>query len=292
MRPGLVVAAGLLAALLATGARAAPSEATFTDPAGDQRNTERLVAPDITSVHVSNTRAGLITFRVTIPSHAELPPRSRVAVLFDLDREIATGDAGFEYAVSHSVDAGGQTSVRFERWEEALLQLVEIPATSLASTFADGVYVLSVPRSELGNTIGFAFGLYAALFDPDPRQRTAVDDAPNANLWAYDLVGLPAPRLSASRVSVLPARPAAGRPVTVSSVVVRLDTRMPVTRGSVTCSARAGTLRIPARGSFRGEQARCTLRVPRSAKGKRVTGILTVRAHGAVVSKRFAFRVR
>jgi hypothetical protein len=269
---------------------AAAADEAFEDPANDQRNTEGLVAPDITGVNVSNTRDGLITFRVTMANTQTLPPGSAVVFLFDLDREIATGDQGFENAVSHVVDLAGQSRLVFERWEESIFRLVEIPASSLTSTVGGGVYTLTIPRRELANTRGFEFGLYAVLFDQDGDDH-AVDDAPNANLFDYDLTNLPAPRLLTSRLSVVPVRPVAGRSFVVGTQIRRSDTGMAVTTGTVSCNVRVGSTRLRARGSFGPRGARCTMTVPASAKGKRLSGSVTVRAAGAVVTRRFSFRV-
>jgi hypothetical protein len=286
------VLAALLGTVVPLAASAATTQASFSDPVGDQRNTAELTAPDITAVEVSNTSSGLITFRVTIPTHAVLPPRSRVAILFDLDRNMATGFTGFEYALSHEIDDAGQARVLFERWDAALIQFVVLPTTNVTSTFANGVYTLTVPRTELGRTIGFEFGLYAAALNIAMPSRSAVDDAPNTELWAYDLVGLPVPSLVAPRLAVSPRQPVAGRRFTVSTAVTRSDTGAAITTGSVTCGARVGKTRVPGSGSFAGAQARCTLRIPRTARGRTLTGTLTVRAFGAVVTKRFSYRVR
>src|SRR5262245_61808796 len=106
---------------LLTGTQAS-ADVAFEDAVGDQRNMDDLVAPDITSVGVSNTPNGVITFQVTIANHTALPPRSRIAVLFDIDRRQSTGFVGFEYAFSHEIDDAGQAHLKFERWDEPNLE--------------------------------------------------------------------------------------------------------------------------------------------------------------------------
>lgn len=287
----VALALGAVAAVaLVPGASAA---STFVDPPDDQVAFEDLVAPDITTVEVSNTRAGVITFRVAIANYQALPPNSRIAILVDVDRSFATGDNGFEYAISHRLDAAGQERVVFERWQDDVLQMVEISPDSLTSVFANGTYTMAVPRTSLGNTTAFDFGLYAALFHPTRQGRASVDSAPNADIWTYELDGLPPPRLAASNLVLSPRRPVAGRQLTVSSVVVRRDTGMTVHAaiGSVTCTARVGRTPLKARGTFRARSARCLIVIPRVAKGKTLTGSITVRSEGATVTKRFSFRV-
>jgi len=283
----LAAALGSLALLTSS---AANGDAAFDDPVGDQRNTAELVAPDITGIQVSNTRDGLVTFRVTIVNLQTLPAGSRIALLFDLDREQATGDLGFERTVRHDVNAAGQATVSFERWDEAVFGLVEIPSTNLTSSFSNGVYTLTIRRTELENAAGFAFGLYAALLDQDGDDH-AVDDAPNANLWTYELAGLPAPRLSTTRLMVMPARPVAGRAFTIGASVRRLDTGRVVTSGAVTCVARVGQERVRASGRFAGGRARCVVSIPVNAKGKMLRGTITIRSAGATVKRAFSYRV-
>lgn len=286
----LVTVAALLGTVGLLVAPSASGDTSFEDGAGDQRNTEELVAPDITTVHVSNTRDGLITFRLSIANHASLPGGSRIAVLLDLDRSIATGDQGFEYAVRHDVDGTGRATLVFERWEESVFQLVQIPAESLTSSFSGGVFTLSIPRGELRNTTGFQFGMYAALLDPDGDDH-AVDDAPNANLWTYDLTGLPAPRLSTTRLAVMPGRPVAGKTFVVHAGVRRADTGSTVATASVTCTARVGKTKLRSVGRFSDGRARCAVSVPRSAKGKTLRGTITIRADRAAVTRSFSYRV-
>jgi hypothetical protein len=276
---------------LLTGTQAA-ADVAFEDGRDDQRNMEDLVAPDITSVQVSNTPTGVIAFRVTIVNHTSLPPRSRIAVLFDLDRRQATGFTGFEYAFSHEIDDAGQAQLKFERWDEANLEFDLLPMTGLVSEFSNGVYTLRIPRAQLENTILFEFGMYAAALNLAVPTKSAVDDAPNTELWSYELVGLPAPRLSTQRLLVRPAQPVAGRSFTVQALVRRSDSGETITSGSVSCTARVGTKPIRARGGFGGGRAQCVVSVPRTAKGKTLRGTLTVRAAGASLSRPFSYRVR
>lgn len=292
MRTRRATIAALLVFGLTLTAGAATSDAAFKDPPEDQRNTERLTAPDIISIDVSNTRAGLITFRVTFLNALALPPNTRIAVLFDLDRSFSSGDLGFENAVIHVVDGDGVVSTVFERFDANEFRLVEVPAANVTSSFDGGVLTMSIPRAALGNTIGFDFGMFAAVLEPDLSPRTAaVDDAPNQNLYRYDLTGLPPPRLAVAKLTLSPKRPVSGKRFVVTSVVTRLDTKSAVMGGSVKCTARLAKKRIRASGGFRAGKPRCTMTIPRGSKGKRLTGTLTVTAAGAKITKRFSFKV-
>ncbi len=285
-------ALGVVAVVLSVAAiMVSPAAAvSFSDPLADQLNTDELVAPDITSVDVTNTRDGLVTFRVATDNFQALPPRSAIVILFDLDKSLATGDQGFEHAASHVVDPAGQSRLVFERWEESLFQLVELPATNLSSSFSAGVLTLTVPRSQLGNTVGFEFGLYAAVFAEDASD-PAVDSAPNDGLFAYDIVGLPPPKLRASMLTGMPGRPVAGKAFTVGTLVQRLDTGATVSSGAVTCRAGIGKLKVRAVGGFNRGRARCAVVVPRHAKGKTLRVTITIRAERATLTRTFSFRV-
>jgi hypothetical protein len=285
---GLGVAGALVVLLTGTQAGAL---ASFGDATGDHGKTETLIAPDIGGVQVSNTPDGVITFRVAIENYSELPPRSRIVTLFDLDRDVETAELGFERAVSHLGDATGPTRVVFEQWDEPSFGYVQIPASTITSSFSGGVYTMSISRSELGNTAGFNFALFTILFGENQRDRVG-DIAPNENRWSYDLVGLPSPTLSTARVIAMPARPLAGKTFTIAALVRRSDTGGALSAASVSCTARVGQARVRAVGRFSEGRARCVVSVPRNAKGKTLRGTLTVRAAGARLTRAFSYRVR
>jgi hypothetical protein len=283
----VALALGAAAALvLLPGASAA---GVFSDPIGDQVDKENLIGPDITMVEVDHTPS-VVGVRVTIGNYPAMPPSSRLVILFDLDKDIATGDQGFEHAVNYDVDASGSSRVTFERFEPSRFSLVEVPGSTVSAEFAGGALTALVPRSELRTGTDLAFGVYAVRFGAD-RREVAGDVAPNANLWLYELVERTTFRLAASAFVVSPRRPLAGKQFSISSVVTRADTGTRVGRGSVSCRVRVGNDALRARGSFRGRSARCTMAIPRTATGKRLTGSMTVRAHGTAVTKRFSFRV-
>ena len=60
-------------ALAALCAAVASADELFEDPAGDNQG----VAPDVTTVEVSNTADGTITFRITIANYQTLPPAAQ-----------------------------------------------------------------------------------------------------------------------------------------------------------------------------------------------------------------------
>jgi hypothetical protein len=92
--------------------------------------------------------------------------------------------------------------------------------------------------------------------------------------------------------STFPQRPRAGRPLTASIGVLRLDTGATVRSGTIRCSARiaAYPLRLATR-AFRGGRALCSWRIPDWARGRLVRGSVAVR-HGFVIERRFSKLVR
>lgn len=283
--------AGVVVSVLALLGGGSAFAAAFSDPAGDQRDATAvsLAGPDITGVEVTNT-TGAVTFRIAVGNYASAPASSTIGVVLDLDRNPATGEGGFETTLTHRVDQAGQARLVLERFDDAEFRYLEVPGVALSGSFSAGSLALTVPRSELAGTRSFVFGAFAALLDAKGRP-IAGDVAPNDGRWSYALVGLPPIKLRGQALVATPARPLAGRQFSIASRIFVQDPGATLTRASVACSARVGTARLPARGAFRDEVARCTMAVPRSAKGKRLTGALTVSSAGATLTKRFSFRV-
>jgi hypothetical protein len=296
MRSGpAAVAVALTVAALAAGAAVA---ASFTDPVGDWivippgGDVTGVIPPDITSVEVTNTPDGVVTFRIALAT-ATLSPGTAVGVVLDLDKNPENGDNGVEaiidLAYGFPAIPGGLV---FERWNGT--ELDQVVATSVTASFAAGVVTITAPRSELLDTRGLGVGAVAIAANA---QETAgiADIAPDSEeFFVYDLVGLPPPpppRLSASKATGAPAKPRAGKPFVVSSSVTRDDTGAVVRSGRVACSVRVGGARIRATGGFAARRARCAMRVPIKASGKALRGSLTVRSARSSVTRTFAFRV-
>ena len=93
---------GVALALVAT-APGSTAATTFTDPTGDSGG-----APDITNVVVDNDATGTITMTVTTANQADLATDARVDIIFDTDRNPATGSpSGGDYRVLMSLKAPG-----------------------------------------------------------------------------------------------------------------------------------------------------------------------------------------
>ena len=282
----LVAATLVLAACCAGAARA---DETFEDPSGDTLGT----ASDVTTVAVSNTSDGTITFQITIANYAALPQppgaRSHLSLHFDLDRNPDTGEAGDEaqaFFVNLHVNNG---AVDFKRWDGSAM--VDAPETDMSSSLAGGVLTFTIQRSELLDATGFDFRVFAVTVVDGVGP--GFDFAPDGGYSRYDLVfpPPPPPTLSTTRAVATPPRPVAGRRFTVRFVVTRSDTGATVATGSARCPARIGMASLRAQGRFRGGRAECTMAIPARAKGKLLRGSIVVRAAGATVTTAYRFRV-
>ena len=292
--PTVVVAAVLGLCVVFAGVAVA---ASFTDPTGDVLvlpEGSTLTGLDMTAVEVTNTPDGLLTLRVTLAgAPPALPgPLSLVAFFIDADKNAATGDEGLDALVAHGVDDTGSAAI-LALWDDAVGDYVERPTTALTTSYLNGVVELTLPRSELLDTRGFTFGVTSVVVGAN--DSVALDVVPDADeLLTYDLVGIPPqvpPRLTATSPVGSPAHPRAGKRFAVTSLVTRADTGLLVSAGSVGCSVHVGAGKVRASGKLGVAGARCTLTVPKNAKGKVLRGTMTIRALGSTTKRAFNFRV-
>src|SRR5262245_10964937 len=107
-RPGQALALAL--AVLAVPFLASGAFAESTAPASPAANSttyqdsvgEDPAAPDISTITVSNTDAGLLSFRIAVPNRATLGPDMWFEIWVNSDNNLATGDqeiAGVDYVM-------------------------------------------------------------------------------------------------------------------------------------------------------------------------------------------------
>ncbi len=184
---------------------------SFPDPAGDHD-----AAPDITSLSVSDTAAGMIEVKVATPNYRVLPADKVVGVGFDLEgRPPAADDVFAGYAVGADV-------VQVDREENGILAPSELPNTASA-VYDNGVLTLSVHRRELDGAAlmgvsAIAFDLVGVgesegqAFEGDVE---ALDTAPDdlaGTLFSYRLANRAPVQLRITETLRSP-RPRPGRPV-------------------------------------------------------------------------------
>ena len=256
---------------------------------------ENPAAPDITTLTVSNTDAGLISFRINIPNRANFSADMYVALDVDADNNASTGSPdGAEYAIE--VFRG---EAALFRWDGTAFtrRAGDPPFTSLLFSYQGGI-TIRISAAELGNTKAFKFGaLVASGIAVDPTTNEAdftnavADFAPaaGAGLFAYQVRLTPA-TLIVRRTTV--GKATAGKPFTVRMVAARSDTNAVVRNGRVTCVGRFGTARLRARvQAVVGGAATCTWNLPANSKGKRFRGSVSLVFEGLRASESFSTRI-
>jgi hypothetical protein len=135
-RPLLAVgaaAAMLLLASVALGARG------FSDPAGDTNT-----APDMRSLEISESTAGVLTIALAVGNYQSLPPNSWVNLWFDVDSNSSTGDDAGDEALVRYLSSG---STELYTWNGS--QYVPSSTTGVTANFAAGSLTVSVPRASI-----------------------------------------------------------------------------------------------------------------------------------------------
>jgi hypothetical protein len=260
----------------------ASSLVTVTDPAGDQD-----AAPDIADVRVSDAKNGWVTFAISTPNYATLPPESIMAVIIDADDNRRTGEGGADVAVSVG---GGEISL--ERWEARSGWLPDELPTRARARQGPNVVFVDVHVSELENTRRLGFSLGALDVNTAEQQIVGIDLAPdNGAFWRYTLANKAAVKLVSTRIVAKPARPRAGKAFTVGFAATRSDTGRGVVSGTVACRVLSRENRVPAKGRIAGGAGLCTFVVPKNAAGSVLRGTVTVRSGGASLAWDFAFIV-
>jgi hypothetical protein len=186
---------------------------------------------------------------------------------------------------------------------------------------------LEVNRADIGNTSGFVF--WVAGLKVSGNQVVGFDDAPDGTaVYQYALAQHPACsdkidndgdgkidspadpgctsatdtdetdppppppplKLTAGKPAAMAGPAKAGASFAVAMAVTRSDGK-PFT-GAVACKAKAGAATLRAAGRAVAGTARCTMKLPKGAKGKKLRGSITATAVAVSVSRPYAFRIR
>lgn len=252
----------------------------FDDRAGDAG-----AAPDIRDGSVTSDRAGNVTFTVTT-NQRTLAPDAAITVYVDADRSASTGLPYRGLGVDHFFTYGGGLGLPF-LWHVLGDHLV-IDFQSTLSFAYDGALTARVNTSDLGETDQFHFFVESEQQDAEG-ETLAADFAPDSGYFEH---ALPAELvITVGRPTPVSGRPLAGKPVVVGAPVTRSD-GVPFTSGSVHCTAMIRSARLRATGRVVSGSARCSIRIPANARGKRLRGTTAVRVEGAeLASRAFALRI-
>ena len=270
---GLVLLCALAALLPVASAGAKPAShnpVQLADAAGDSG-----LAADIGTTTVSNTAARTIRIAVAIGNRTAMQPSDVLLIPINADRNPATGQDGFEYLL---LSVGGQ--VRLLQWNGT--GFVQANAPSLRGSFAGG-QVFEIAASDLGNTTAVEFWLSSFRADgPDNEE----DVAPEGTaVFSYTLS---TPHIDSVSARFSPTAPRAGRRFRLSTITIGLESNENVQPNSYRCRATLNGRRL--RGTGTGG---CTFAIPRNAKGKRLSVVITATVGSETQSfNAYTFRVR
>jgi hypothetical protein len=278
----------------ATPARVDANKATFTDSTG-----EDPAAPDITSITVSNTDAGLITFQISIPNRPTFTADMLIQMAIDADANPATGDPnalGADYLITLAPRPSGGAQILMARWTGT--DYGDTPQTSLTFSYASGA-TIRVNSNELSATKKLKFATVAlsgivtdANGNPDDTNAKS-DLAPDQGhgFYTYDVKVTPL-RLVVKRVTTVPATPKAGKPFTVSLVAARSDSGATIQAGTVTCKGTIAFKPVVARvHRVSAGRAVCTYQIPKTATGKTLRVNISLQFEGLTAKGNYSAKI-
>jgi hypothetical protein len=306
-RPGLILATVVAVVALPTVASgalsspAAPKVVAANSTSYQDSSGENPAAPDITTLTVSNTDAGVLGFRVNIPNRPALDQGTIFEIWVDSDNNVSTGSpdtGGADYVMQL---ARGEISLY--RWDgtDYTRRLGDPSAVTLSFSYQGGGVTVRISAAELGNTKVFKFFVFVATgctVDPTTQDldcaNALADTAPGGGSGLYQFeVKITPPTLVVRSLKGAPKNPTAGRTFTLKLVAARSDTGAVVQNGRVTCSGRIGSARLRAQVQrVLGGAATCTWGIPPKAKGKTFRGSVAVVFEGLKASQAYSSKVR
>jgi hypothetical protein len=272
-RIGALVAAPLAALALAAAAGAVGS---YGDATGDGKG-----APDISNVSVASDSTGQIIFTIHVDN---LPAQGNVQTFIGLDTDMSSatgmpGAGGADYVI---VDDRSDNTFGFGRWTVSDVDW-DIPYSTVTIDNTPSTLVVSVNRSELGNTGEFNFWVYTRAGDLGSGQ---FDDAPDTGIWNYSLQA-GGPDLRGLLVQPAPVSgPRAGKLFSVTLVGIRVATTVVPQPDSYNC--RATLAGKPFAGTGTGG---CTWKLPPKSRGKKLSLTVSASYEGATTSMPLTFVV-
>jgi hypothetical protein len=285
-----VALAAMPAVAFGDSARHLKNTTTYPDSTG-----EDAAAPDITSVVVSNDDAGLITFQVNLSNRPTLTADMYFLIFLDADKNGSTGASDFlgaDYAIQLVPGAADLFQWNGTTYARAASQ------ASLTFSYTATGPVIRVSAADLGKTKTFNFGVVAASgstvdaagnIDTSQEHRDLAPDAGHG-FNGYQVLTRLVLTVTAFTVAPKPAK--AGRTFSASMAANQNDTAGPVQSGTVTCSASvAGKRLVPVTRAVRNGVAVCIWRIPATAKGLIVRGLVTLHVRSASTTRGFSARV-
>ena len=250
-------------------------------------------APGITSVTVSNDDQGKLTFSIAIPNRPALTADIDLTIFLDTDQNASTGNTDFDGA-DYLIDLSGN-SVDLAKWNGSDYTFGGSPA-SLVYSYSSGA-TISVNASDIvpGMT-GFNFyvaaisGIGGTSDNPD-FTNAHVDFAPASGHGTFNYsIKITPLQISAAGLKTSAAK--AGQAFTASLAVTSTQPSA-LAGATVACTAKVAGKALAAKASsISNGKAVCTWQLPKTAKGKKLTGSVTVSVQGLHAGKAFSATVR
>ena len=283
-------ASGALPAGTASPTLVAANTTTYQDSTG-----EDPLAPDITTIVVSNDDAGMITFQINVPNRPQYTRDVAVAMFLDSDANQATGPPDF-LGADYVIQLLSGEVILF-RWDGTDFS-VSATQASLSYSWSGGP-TIRINAADLTNTRRLNFDVLVLsdiVFDPvtgEPDFTNAKRDfAPTIGFFTYE-VKITRPTLVVKKLTTTPATPVAGKPFTMRLTAARSDTGAVLQNGRVTCIGRIGNARLRATvQQLINGAAVCTWLIPKTAKGKTFRGSTKVVFEGLGASRSISRKIR
>ena len=285
-----IVLAAMPAVALGGDARHASNRKSFPDSIGEDPQ-----APDVTDVTVSNDDTGLITFQINVSNRSALTPDMYFLIDLDTDRKASTGGdgVGADYAIDLTPG-----EVDLFKWTGTDFVYASAQQSSLTFSYTATGPVIKISAADLNKTKAFDFDVAAvsgvtkdAAGDFD-FSNSHEDDAPDDGHGLYSYPVLTKLVLTVTAFTMAPKPARAGNPFTVSMAAIENDTGDLVRAGTVGCAASdAGKHLVAVTHVVRNEAAICVWRIPATAKGRIVHGLISLTVRGTSVTRRFSARI-
>jgi hypothetical protein len=272
---------------LGSSSQAAANSQTYTDSTG-----EDALAPDITSIVVSNDDSGMITFKINISNRPALSSDMEIDTFIDSDQKSTTGNAslfGTDFVIQLLPG-----SVSLFQWNGTDFLFAQ-QQTSLTYSYDATGATIHVSAADLGGTHGLNFAVDAAsgiTYDAtgNPDFTNSHDDFapdPGHGLFGYKVIAKI--KLTQTAFTVSPAK--AGKVFQASLAATQSDTGGPVTSGTVACTATVGGKALRGVHTLANGIASCVWHLPKTAKGKTLRGKVSLTVQGTTLSKSFVAHV-
>jgi hypothetical protein len=249
-----------------------PALRTYDDDIEDSGN-----APDFCATEFVTNDNSTITMGIHAHNRPGFESGDSYGVYLDTDRNPATGGGGV--GAEYEIVFDAPRTAKLEQWNGTEFDAASARALPLAWA-PDYGPVFVFLRTAIGDPAAFNFVLTST-------NGTDSDRAPDAGSWSYTRRAF---ALKMRPLSVGPAR--AGSRLTVRAFVLRSDYDEPLVEGKIGCAARFSGHRLTGKGRFAAARATCAWRLPKSARGKRLSGTVSVVYQGVQVKRAFTVRVR